>query len=345
MGVRIGDIIPPEAVERTSLKGLAGWSIALDTYNMLYQFLSTIRGPDGRALMDRRGRVTSHLSGLFFRTINLLEEGVRPVYVFDGRPPELKRETIDERMKARRQAAELYTKALEAGRIEEAKKYAQRASTLEEYMVESSVALLDAMRVPYVRAPSEGEAQAAYMAMKGDVHASGSQDMDSLLFGSPRLVRNLSVVGRRKLPGRKEYVDVEPEVIYLDRLLLSLGLSREQLIDIGLFVGTDYSGQVRSVGPKTALKLIREHGTFEKAAESLGVSLDFDPAEVRRMFMQPNVTGSYRIEWGQVSHQEVESILCGEYDFSRERVRKALQELDEALKAKRQRPSLDAWLE
>ncbi|MEM2034545.1 MAG: hypothetical protein QXL42_00195, partial [Candidatus Caldarchaeum sp.] len=234
MGVRLGDIIPEEAVEKTSLKALSGKTIALDAYNILYQFIATIRGPDGRALMDRRGRVTSHLSGLFFRTLNFLQEKVKPVYVFDGRPPEMKRQTVEKRATARRTAGQLYEEALEAGDVEAARRYAQRAASLERYMVESSVDLLKAMGVPYVMAPAEGEAQAAFMAAKGVVYASGSQDMDSLLFGSPRLVRNLSVVGRRKLPRRNEYVVVEPEIIHLDKLLTSLGISRDQLIDIGL---------------------------------------------------------------------------------------------------------------
>lgn len=344
MGVKIGDIIPPEAVEKTTLKGLGGRSIALDAYNMLYQFLSTIRGPDGRPLMDRRGRVTSHLSGLFFRTINLLEAGIKPVYVFDGRPPEMKRATIERRIEAREEARKLYERALSEGELEEARKYAQRAATLEEYMVESAIQLLEAMRVPYVKAPSEGEAQAAYMASRGDVFASGSQDMDSLLFGSPRLVRNLSIVGRRKLPGRNEYVEVEPEIIYLDKLLSSLGITREQLIDIGLFVGTDYSPQVRGIGPKTALRHIKQYGSIEKACQALGIRLEFDPAKVREFFLKPNVTSSYSVEWGEPDDRDVISLLCGEFDFSRERVQKALDELHKSLKQMRERTSLDAFL-
>ncbi|MEM4716852.1 MAG: flap endonuclease-1, partial [Candidatus Caldarchaeum sp.] len=324
MGVRLGDIIPDSAVEKTSLKGLSGKTIALDAYNILYQFIATIRGPDGRALMDRRGRVTSHLSGLFFRTLNFLQENVKPVYVFDGRPPEMKRMTVEKRAVARRTAGQLYEEALEAGDVEAARRYAQRAASLERYMVESSVDLLKAMGVPYVMAPAEGEAQAAFMAAKGVVYASGSQDMDSLLFGSPRLVRNLSVVGRRKLPRRNEYVVVEPEIIHLDKLLTSLGISRDQLIDIGLLVGTDYSPPVKGVGPKTALKIIKEHGSLEKALEADAVVVDFDHAAVKKLFQQPSVTEDYRIEFREISDDGVISLLVDEFDFSRERVGKAL---------------------
>jgi len=344
MGVKIGDIIPEEAVEKTTLKGLAGRVIALDTYNILYQFLATIRGADGRPLMDSKGRITSHLNGLFFRTINFLEAGIKPVYVFDGRPPEVKRQTIEKRMEAREEARRLYEKALQEGEIEEARKYAQRAATLEQYMVDSSIQLLEAMNIPYVKAPSEGEAQAAYMASRGDAFASGSQDMDSLLFGSPRLVRNLSIVGRRKLPGRKEYVEVEPEIIYLDKLLKSLGITREQLIDVGLLVGTDYSPPIKGIGPKTALKLVKQYGSIEKAAQAEKIELGFDPKEIREYFLNPNVSPEYRIEWGDPDEDKVIELLCEEYDFNRERVKKALDELSKAVKQARGTTSLDAFL-
>ncbi len=341
MGVKIGDIIPEAAVEKTSLQKLSGKSIAIDAYNILYQFLATIRGPDGRPLMDRRGRITSHLSGLFFRTVNFLEEGLLPVYVFDGRPPELKRETIERRREVRIEALEEYERALAARDFEAARRYAQRAASLESYMVESSADLLRAMGVPFVMAPAEGEAQAAYMAAKGSVYASGSQDMDSLLFGSPRLVRNLSIVGRRKLPRRNEYVEVEPEIIHLRKVLEELQLTREQLVDIGLLVGTDYSPQVKGVGPKTALKIIKEYGSLENAVEKGVVELEFDYNAVRELFLNPNVTDEYVLEWRQPSEEKIYEILVEEFDFSRERVGKALDELRKA--AARKSSSLDAF--
>ncbi len=342
MGVRIGDIIPAEAVDKTEIRTLGGKTIALDTYNILYQFLSTIRGSDGRPLMDRRGRITSHLSGLFFRTVNLLAEGVKPVFVFDGRPPELKRETIEKRVVSRSEARRQYAEALQAGDLETARKMAQRAAALEQYMVDSSAELLKRMGVPYVMAPSEGEAQAAYMASKGDVYASGSQDMDSLLFGSPRLVRNLSIVGRRKLPGKKAYVEVQPEIIHLDRLLKALSISRDQLIDIGILVGTDYSPTIEGVGPKTALKIVREHGSIENAVSKGVIEIDFDYQSVRSLFKNPSVSDNYRIEWGEVERDEVVQLLCGEYDFSEDRVVKALDMLGK--KTGQRGGGLDAYL-
>ncbi len=344
MGVKLGDIIPERAVERIRLEDLTGKAIAFDAYNILYQFITVIRGPDGRPLMDHRGRITSHLSGMFFRTINFLKAGLKPIYVYDGRPPELKRETVERREERRSEAAELYERALREGRLEEARKYAQQAATLNQYIVESSKRLLQLMGIPVVQAPSEGEAQAAHLASKGDAYASASQDMDSLLFGSPRLVRNLSIVGRRKLPGRREYVEVVPEVIYLDRLLEELGITREQLIDIAILVGTDYCEGVKGVGPKTALKLVKQYGSAEAALRHLGKSLEKPPEEVREAFLKPKVTDEYVVEWREPDYDGVKDMLCGEHDFSEERVEKALGELRAAYKRQKGVTSLDAWL-
>lgn len=343
MGVKIREIIPETAVQKISLEALGGKAIALDAFNILYQFITIIRGPDGRPLMDRRGRITSHLSGLFFRTINLLKLGIKPIFVYDGRPPELKRATVEEREERRAEAARLYEQALSEGRIEEAQKYAKQAASLNEFIIESSKRLLTLMGLPVVQAPSEGEAQAAYLAARGDAYASGSQDFDSLLFGSPRLVRNISIVGRRKLPGRREYVEVEPELIHLDKLLKELGITREQLIDLAILVGTDYCEGVKGVGPKTALKLIKTHGSAEKALKALGKSLEVDPAEIRNIFLNPEVTKDYRIEWREIDREGVKRLLCDEHDFSEERVDKALNELRDALQKARGMTSLDQW--
>ncbi|MEN3048551.1 MAG: flap endonuclease-1 [Candidatus Caldarchaeales archaeon] len=343
MGVKLGDIIPPDAVEEVELEFFRGKSIAVDGYNTLYQFLSIIRGPDGRPLMDSKGRVTSHLSGLFFRTVNLLEVGAKVVYVFDGEPPQQKLETIRKRLEAKREAAAKYEEALKAGDLEAARKYAAQTATLERYMVESATRLLDAMGVPYVFAPSEGEAQAAHMARRGKVWGSASQDYDSVLFGSPRLVRNLSIIGRRKLPGRREYVEVRPEVVYAERLFSALNVTREQLIDVAILVGTDYFGGVKGVGPKRALQLIREHGTAEAALRHLGTEPAVDIGEVRRLFLEPAVTDEVRLEWRPLDQERVKRVLCDEHDFSEERVEKALKELLERQRRTSGMTSLDQW--
>lgn len=344
MGVKLADIIPPEALEVISLKHLSGKAISIDGYNTLYQFLSIIRGPDGRPLQDRKGRVTSHLSGLFFRTANMIKEGLRIVYVFDGQPPELKKAILRKRLELREKARRLYSEALAAGELEEARKYAAQSATLESYMVETATKLLDAMGIPYIVAPSEGEAQAAYLAARGDTWASASQDFDSLLFGTPRLVRNLSIVGRRKLPGRNEYVSIEPELITAEKLFSSLGIGRRELVDMAILIGTDYFEGVKGIGPKKAYNLIKTHGSAEAALKALGKQPEVDIEAVRKLFLEPEVKKDYVLEWREIDRERVIKLLCDEHDFSPERVEKELNEVEAILAEKRKATSLDRWL-
>lgn len=349
MGVNLRELVEETSAVRiiNDLRELRGKVVAIDAYNALYQFLAAIRQPDGTPLMDTKGRVTSHLSGLFYRTINLVESGLKPVYVFDGKPPELKAKEIAERLAIKEEFAKKYEAAIAEGRIEEARKYAQATGRLTSDMVEDSKRLLTAMGIPYVNAPSEGEAQAAYMARKGHVWASVSQDYDSLLFDTPRLLRNLTISGKRKLPGKEVYVEIKPELIELDTLLKKLGINREQLIDIAIFLGTDFNPEgVKGVGPKTALKLIKTYGSFEKAAKALpNIKIDFNYEEIRKIFLNPPVTDSYTIKWDEPNLELINKILVEEHDFSEERVSGAVERLKKAYREflKAQVKGLEAW--
>ncbi len=347
MGVNLRDLIPATARKEIELKMLRGKVVALDAYNMLYQFLTAIRQPDGTPLMDSQGRVTSHLSGLFYRTINIVEEGIKPVYVFDGKPPELKQKEISERIKRKEKAEKKYIEAVRAGRVEEARKYAVQAAHLTQDMVEEAKRLLDAMGIPWVQAPAEGEAQAAYLSSRGDAYAAGSQDYDSLLFGAKRLVRNLAISGRRKLPGKSIYVVIKPELIELEELLKTLKITREQLIVIGILLGTDYNpGGIPGYGPKTALKHVKSIGDPIKALKAVQhLSKDVDLLEVYEVFMNPKVTDDYRIEWKQPSKEQIIKILVEEHDFNPERVARAYDRLNKAYREnlKGRQTSLDAW--
>ena len=348
MGVNLKDIIPADAVKVVNdLRELSGKAIAIDAYNALYQFLAAIRQPDGTPLMDRRGRITSHLSGLFYRTINIVEAGIRPVYVFDGKPPELKAREIAERMKIKEEAKKKYEEAIRRGDVEAARKYAQMTSRLTSEMVDASKELLSAMGIPWVQAPSEGEAQAAYMAKKGDVWAAASQDYDSLLFGAPRLVRNLTISGKRKLPNKNVYVEIKPEVVHLDKVLNGLGITREQLIDIAILVGTDYNPEgVKGVGPKQALRLIRTYGSLEKALKAIpSASFPVEPSKIKELFLNPDVTDNYQLKWRKPDPERIVAILVKEYDFSEERVRNAVERLMKAYRSKiaTRARGLDAW--
>ncbi|NPB00224.1 MAG: flap endonuclease-1 [Crenarchaeota archaeon] len=347
MGVtELGKLIPPEVRKQVELKNLSGKIIAIDAYNALYQFLASIRQADGTPLMDSKGRITSHLSGLFYRTINLLEEEIWPVYVFDGKTPEMKLLEIARRKKQREEALEKWMRALERGDKDEARKYAKRALFLTNEMVEDAKKLLTLMGVPWVQAPAEGEAQAAYMTRKGDTWAAGSQDYDALLFGSPRLVRNLAITGRRKLPGKEEYVEVKPEIIELEAVLKALRLKdRSQLIDLAILLGTDYNPDgVPGIGPQKALKLIHEFGCLEKMLNTVlkNVQWPVDPLKIKEYFLNPPVTDDYRIEFKDPDDRGIIEFLCNEHDFSRDRVLRGIDRLKKAL-AKRRKARLDAF--
>jgi len=348
VGVNIREIIPPEAIKTIDLSFLKYKVVAIDAYNALYQFLTAIRQPDGTPLMDSKGRVTSHLSGLFYRTINLVENGIKIVYVFDGKPPEMKYAEIERRKKVKSEAVKKYEEAIKRGDLEAARRYAQMASKLTDDMVQDAKRLLDAMGIPYVQAKAEGEAQAAYIAKKGDAWAAASQDYDSLLFGAPRLVRNLAITGRRKLPRKDVYIEVKPELIELDVLLKALSITREQLIVVGILVGTDYNPDgVRGVGPKTALKMVKAHRDPIKLLQSLPRhEFPVDPVKIYEYFLNPPVNTDYKLEWREPDEKKVFEILVEEHDFNPERVKNALERLKKAYKEhiKGKQTGLDAWL-
>jgi len=274
---------------------------------------------------------------LFYRNINLLKERIKLVYVFDGKPPLKKIKELERRRIIKTESYEKYLKALEKRDFKEARKYAAMAATLEEDTVESSKTLLNLMGIPVIQAPSEGEAQASYMAMKGDVWAVGSQDYDSFLFGAPKIVRNITLTGKIKYPSKGIEVKMQPELIFLDNILKKLGVTREELVDIAILIGTDYNEGVRGIGPKKALELIRAYRSIENIP---GISLEIDEVqEIRRLFLSPEVTDDYEIKFRKVDYDRVIQFLCEEYDFSEERVKKALNELKEATSIQ----SLDQW--
>lgn len=342
MGVNLRDLVPKTTID---LKNLSGKSIAIDAYNALYQFLAIIRQPDGTPLKDSAGKVTSHLSGLFYRTANLVQMGIKPVYVFDGTPPALKEVEIKRRARIKEKALVHYERALKEGKIEEARTYAQATSRLKDYMTDDSKRLLTQMGIPWIQAPSEGEAQAAYLAKKGDTDYCASQDYDSLLFGAPRLVRNVTISGRRKLPRKNVYIEVTPQIVELDQVLKQLNITHKQLIDVGLLVGTDFNPDgVKGVGPKTAVKLIQQHGTLEKAASTLKqAEFPVEPNRIREIFQHPKVTDNYHLTWKEPNVEGVVDFLCRERDFSEDRVRKTLKKMIEGSKKAKGRVTLETF--
>ncbi|HIH20803.1 TPA: flap endonuclease-1 [Candidatus Micrarchaeota archaeon] len=319
MGVELKDILVRHERSFEELEG----KIAVDAYNTLYQFLSIIRQPDGTPLMDGKGRITSHISGLFYRTCNLLEKNIIPVYVFDGQPSELKKRTIAERAAAKAEAEELRKKALDEGDTARAGVLAQRTSRLTKEMAEEAKSLLTLMGLPWVQAPSEGEAQCAFMAIEGIVRAAASQDYDALLFGAPLLVRNMTISGRRKLPRREQYIDVVPEEILLQENLEALGINREKLVWIGILTGTDFNEGIYGIGPKKSLKLVKEHKTFEGILTTIQKEMDWKPVE--EIFLSPPSKKVLKEEL-KVGQPDCEKIteFMRERDFSIERVENSI---------------------
>ncbi|MEM0007333.1 MAG: flap endonuclease-1 [Candidatus Bathyarchaeia archaeon] len=342
MGVNLRDIVPKTVIR---LEDLSGKSIAIDAYNALYQFLAIIRQPDGTPLKDSSGRITSHLSGLLYRTSNLVELGIKPIYVFDGVPPALKEVEIKRRMRAKEEALIKYEQALKEGRIDEARMYAQATASLKDYMAEDSKRLLDLMGIPWIQAPSEGEAQAAHVVKRGDADYCASQDYDSLLFGAPRLVRNVTISGRRKLPGKNVYIEVEPEVIELEQVLKECEITHEQLIDVGILVGTDFNPEgIKGLGPKTALKLIKEYGSLENALPHIkNAEFPVEPQKIKEIFLHPKVTDNYKIEWREPDVEGVINFICRERDFSEDRVRKALEKMQKGVSKLKGKTTLERW--
>lgn len=345
MGVDLGDA----AIKRTiTLESLSGKIIAIDAFNTLYQFLASIRQEDGTPLMDFKGRITAHLSGLFYRTARLVENGIKPVYVFDGKPPSFKKRTIAERAQNKKEAEEKWKKALEEARYDDAKKYAQATSRLTQDMVEESKQLLTAIGIPYVQAPSEGEAQASVMVRNNLAYAAGSQDYDALLFGAPLLVRNMSITGRRKIPRQDRYILIEPEEIKLQETLKELQISQDQLILMGILVGTDFNAGVKGVGPKTALKIVKEHKTLDKimlyVADKYKYEFEHDLEEVIEFFKNPPyVELKEKMAWGKVSKEGVDSILVKEHDFSEERINSTVDKLIKSFEEKGNQSKLETW--
>ncbi len=342
MGVNISALIEPRSLE---LEDLRSKGVAIDAHNVIYQFLSIIRQPDGTPLKDEQGRVTSHLSGLLNRNANLLESGISPCYVFDGRPHELKADTIEERRDRRAQALEDWRQAQEEGDLERAFSKASQSSRLTSDILESSRELLQRLGIPIVDAPGEGEAQAAHMSLKGDIYAAGSQDYDTLLFGAPRLVRNVASTGRRRLPGGRGYKTVSVELIELDELLDALGIDRAQLVDMSIMIGTDFNDGIHGIGPKRGLKLILEHGDLPSALKSIGQEIEHYQ-EIRDIFLGGSYAEDYDLRLTRPDRDAVKELLCEEHGFAPGRVDSALNRIETALdkeEDRRRQRTLDQW--
>ena len=339
MGLDLKPLVTPVPLK---LQELASKVVAVDAYNTIYQFLSIIRGPTGEPLANDKGEITSHLSGLFYRNANLLMENIKPIYVFDGKANELKMAEIQRRSQLKKEATEKYQLAIEEGRMEDARKYSTRTAVLTDKMVEESKKLISYLGIPYIQAPSDGEAAAAYLTEREVAFAAASQDYDSILFGAKRLVRNLAISGKRKVPNRNVYVEVEPEIFEHDRVLREIGLTQEQLVDVGILIGTDFNpGGFAGIGPKTALKLIKENGKLENIQKIKHLLPEVPYQEIRNIFLKPEVPKVDKIDFSEVNREKVLDFLCVDKSFSADRVSTTLDKLQKAAANRSQ--SLEQW--
>ena len=335
MGVNIANLFEKKTIE---LKDLSNKVITIDGYNMLYQFLSSIRTKDGTPLKDSNGNITAHLTGILYRLTKLLELGIKPIFIFDGKPPNLKIDTIIKRNEVRENATVKWKKTLhkmqskdlseeeKQNLLKEAQKNARATSRLTPEMVKESKQLLKLLGIPIVQAPSEGEAQAAYMVKKGVVDYAGSQDYDLLVFGATNIVRNLTVTGKRKLPGKNTFVSVKPELIDLKKNLKLLEIDQSKLIDMAIFIGTDYHPGIYKIGPKKALKLVKDKTNVKSSEELLGISRD-EYECIRELFLNPKVTDDYNLVWNVPDKNGIINFLKSR-DFTIERIEKILKQIN-----------------
>lgn len=327
MGCNLRDLATPENID---LASLSGKRVGIDAFLTAFQFLTTMRDRspqgDGGPLRAENGKVVSHLMGFLNRTATLLNLGIKPVYIFDGESPELKADELASRRARRDEAERVHKEALAAGDFALAQKMAPRIMHYTQEMVDETKQLLDLLGVPWVVAKAEGEGQAAVMAARGQLDVVATQDWDALLYGTPHLVRNLMSDGSKQ-HGRV----VRAQMIDLDAMLESHDLSRAQLIDLAIMIGTDFHPGIRGIGPKTGIKLIKEHGSIEAICQVKDKEVPQRLSEIREIFHHhPAVdVDDEDLLPGQIDVKGLIQFLQVERQFSQRRMDNAFDKLRE----------------
>ncbi|KAJ4721785.1 Flap endonuclease 1 [Melia azedarach] len=319
----------PKAMKEQKFESYFGRKIAIDASMSIYQFLIVVGRTGTEMLTNEAGEVTSHLQGMFTRTIRLLEAGMKPVYVFDGKPPDLKKQELAKRYSKRTDATEDLAEAVDAGNKEDIEKFSKRTVKVTKQHNDDCKRLLKLMGVPVVEAPSEAEAQCAALCKSGKVYAVASEDMDSLTFGAPRFLRHLMDPSSRKIPV------MEFEVA---KILEELNLTMDQFIDLCILSGCDYCDSIRGIGGQTALKLIRQHGSIENILENINrdryqIPEDWPYQEARLLFKEPEVfvdEEQLDIKWTAPDEEGLINFLVNENAFNSDRVTKAIEKIKAA---------------
>ncbi len=336
MGTQIGKLLTKCRLE-IEYSDLYGKKIGIDAYNMIYAFLAPIRyrKSGGGYLTDSEGNVTSHLSGLFYRMTNLLPYKVRPIFIFDGKPPVFKEREIKIRKERKKEAAIKRDEAIARGDMDVAMKFAQATSQITPNIIEDAKRLLDNFGIPVIRAASEAEAQGAFMVQREELDAMASQDYDSFLFGSPLVIRNLTITRQRRASKQSSSIELNPEQVILTELLEELQLdNRDQLIMLGLLIGTDYNpAGIKGIGPKTALKLVHKHRTPNSLIEyvdgkySIKKIFPYPPETLLDYFRSPEVIQDVKFTFRRPQISKIVEFLVEERDFNKDRIEKQLQRM------------------
>lgn len=322
------------AIKHSDIKAYFGRKVAIDASMSLYQFLIAVRQQDGTQLMSDTGETTSHLMGMFYRTLRIIDNGIKPCYVFDGSPPKLKSGELAKRFARHQEAAKSVSEVKETGTNEEIDKFSRRTVRVTKQHNEECRKLLTLMGIPWIIAPCEAEAQCAALAKAGKVFAAGSEDMDTLCFGSPILLRHLTFSEQRKEP----IVEID-----LKKALEGLEMDMQQFVDFCILLGCDYCDPIKGVGPNTALKLIKQHGSLEKVVEHLdstkfSIPSDWPYKDARDLFHHADITDpeSVNLEWKLPDVEGLVDFLVREKGFSEERVRSGAARLIKAAKTQQQ---------
>jgi flap endonuclease-1 len=335
MGVNLTPLIVKKTVD---LSALAGTTLALDANNVLYQFLALIRDRGGRPLTDDRGNVTSHLVGLTYRATRLLcDYNIRLIYVFDGIHPRLKKKEIEKRREVKKKARKEWKEALKKKDYATAYKKSTMTSSLSNEMIEEAQELLTYLGIPYVQAPSEAEAQAAYMTK--DIYAAASRDYDTLLFGAKRQIRYVTIEGKEYLPSKGYSRKYEPEIIELAAFLHHHGITREQLVDLSMLIGNDFFGGIKGIGPKKGVSLIKTHEKLENLPSAIHEKLPENYDEIRAIFLNPEVTDTYSLESPPYDEENLMKFLLNK-DFSQ----KNAEKIANRMRTFHRTSTLERWL-
>lgn len=324
----------PGSMKQVDIKSLFGRKIAIDASMSIYQFLIAVRQQDGQQLMNEAGETTSHLMGLFYRTLRMVENDLKPCYVFDGKPPQLKSNVLKKRFSNRQEAKEDEEEAKEVGTTEDVDKLSRRQVKVTKEHNDECKKLLTLMGIPWVEAPSEAEAQCAELCRGGLVYGAGSEDMDTLTFNSPILLRHLTFSEARKMP---------IDVITLESVLEGLELTMEKFIDMCMLCGCDYLEPIKGVGAKTALKLVKEYESMDDILAHLSKGKNPPPedwpyAEAKELFLKPSVKPASEIDlkWEAPDVEGLVDFLVKDKGFSEDRVRKGADKLKARLSSKQQ---------